>query len=503
MASARTFSQKMFTSPAPSGSALESRTDGRDKGVSSSVKALQIEETSQNETSSAFLGNSGNLRPLFTSKKENKSLNFNDLDEKNEQKKRRNNRFKLLHLLAQQIWQGRTPPHQARFCSRKAIPSKTFSKKKDKWVDTGMPGVVQLHQYKEHDHGYYGMYHCGSALICPYCAGIIQARRSIEVMQAGIQMLKNGYQIGMVTQTASHSAHTSLYDFVQRFQAAQHDMKSWREYKKWKALTGARFSIRSVETTDDNPDYSGRKSGWHFHSHTLLFFDRKRAFTESEVKKFTRMFQRLWVKALESVGLSGSIERAAVFSLPKATKALDDARNNLAHPENDENISKLCAYVAKAFSYEVSNSITKEGRDKDRRISVWKLQELALTTHPQLFKRYVSYMVAVKGLAWLSWSPGLKAFCKISDISDEDLMKGESGEEIIYQFTEPELKKLARFALQGKLIEVANEAGEDSRNAVLQAMNQIMTGYDPETGTVLESLESSFIIKNKDKHGSG
>ena len=112
-------------------------------------------------------------------------------------------------------------------------------------------------------------------------------------------------------------------------------------------------------------------------------------------------------------------------------------------------------------------------------------------------------MVAVKGLAWLSWSQGLKAFCKISDISDEDLMKGESGEEIIYQFTEPELKKLARFALQGKLIEVANEAGEDSQNAVLQAMNQIMTGYDPETGTVLESLESSFIIKNKDKHGSG
>ena len=56
MASARTFSQKKLTSPAPSGSALEPRTDGRDEGVSSSVKALQNEEASQNEMAFASLG---------------------------------------------------------------------------------------------------------------------------------------------------------------------------------------------------------------------------------------------------------------------------------------------------------------------------------------------------------------------------------------------------------------------------------------------------------------
>ncbi|MDA6260025.1 hypothetical protein OSJ98_26060, partial [Escherichia coli] len=85
--------------------------------------------------------------------------------------------------------------------------------------------------------------------------------------------------------------------------------------------------------------------------------------------------------ALKGVGLSGSLKRAATFSLPRATQLLEEARSNSSTPENDANVARLCAYVAKAFSYEVSSSIAKKGRDGDRRISVWQLQEMALTTH--------------------------------------------------------------------------------------------------------------------------
>ena len=55
MASARTFSQKKLTSPAPSGSALESRLKGRGEAISS-VAALQNEDVSQNEMAFASLG---------------------------------------------------------------------------------------------------------------------------------------------------------------------------------------------------------------------------------------------------------------------------------------------------------------------------------------------------------------------------------------------------------------------------------------------------------------
>lgn len=55
MASARTFSQKKFTSPAPEGSALKPRLDGRGEAISS-VAALQNENALQDETSSVSLG---------------------------------------------------------------------------------------------------------------------------------------------------------------------------------------------------------------------------------------------------------------------------------------------------------------------------------------------------------------------------------------------------------------------------------------------------------------
>lgn len=424
---------------------------------------------------------SGNRRPLFSEESlENNALAVLSPTEK------RHNRYKLMHLLAAQVWKGKTPAHQVRFCSRRAVPAQ--SKKKDgSWVSTGMPGEVQIHRYGEEKitHGYYGMYHCASAMVCPVCGPIIQARRAQEVVQAGILLLKHGYQIGMVTQTASHSARTSLYDFVQRFQAAQKDMKSWREYKKWKEQTNARFSIRAVETTDDRPDYEGKKTGWHFHAHTLLFFDRPKAFTNAEVATFTASFQKMWVKALAGVGLSGSLERAATFSLPRATQLLADARDKASKPDTDKNVEKLCQYVAKAFSYEVSSGIVKKGRDGDRRVSVWQLQEAALTTHKHLLPRYAAYMAAVKGLAWLSWSQGLKDFCKMSDVSDEDILKGEQGE-LIYTLTKTELKRLASHAFQSRLIEIADNAQENAEAAIADAFSCLMQGVDPVTGEVLK-----------------
>lgn len=400
------------------------------------------------------------------------------------------NKFQLRSRLAKTSWQGKIPAHQVRFCGIKAIPAQT--KKADgSWVPTGMPGEVQIHRYevpgtKEGDeptykHGYYGMYHCGSALICPVCGPIIQARRSEEVVQGGIQLLKRGYQVGMVTQTASHHSRTSLYDFVLRFQAAQRDLKSWRAYKKWKEQTGARFTIRSVETTDDNPDWNGRKTGWHFHSHTLIFFDRPNAFSEEEAEKYTKIFQKLWVCALNKVGLSGSLERAAVFSLPRATDALDRARKASSDPAEDADVVRLCKYVAKAFSYEISTGAIKEGRDGDRRINIWQLQHMALTTHPHLLSRYGEYMRAMRGISWLRWSQGLKDFCKISDISDQDIMRGKAGE-LVYTLGEHGVAAIARFSFYKELIEIADAAQRDAPAAIDNALFNVICGIDPKTG---------------------
>lgn len=418
-------------------------------------------------THGVSLGTSGSLLPLSP-------VN----EDEDRAKKARNRRYSLLRGLARAVWNGTLPAHQVRFCSRKAIPAQT--KKKDgSWVPTGMPGTIQIqHREETKKHNYHGLSRCASALVCPVCSAIIQTKRAAEVMTAGQYLLQNGFQVAMVTQTASHSRTTSLYDFIKRFQAAQHDMKTWREYKNWQSETGARFTIRAVETTDDKPDFKGKKTGWHYHTHTLVFFERDKAFTDQEAKHFTELFQEMWVKALAGVGLSGSLERAARVDLPRANDLLDEARAT----ENEENLKNLCAYVSKAFGWEVSGGRSKKGKEKDRRISVWELQEAALTDKPNLLWRYSEYMRAVKGLNWLRWSPGLKDFCGIKEVSDAEIMEGEEGDEVIWEFTNADFTFIWRQAGQGKLLDIADREG---RKGIEKAMDAAMQNCDIETGEEL------------------
>lgn len=417
---------------------------------------------SKKDPSSAPLGNSGSLQA--------------DLADQT-RRKRRNERYKLLGLLSKQLWAGALPKHQARFCSAKAVPD-TVKKKDGTKVETGMPGSVQIHR-TEDKHHYYGLGRCASALVCPVCSMIIQARRAEEVVTAGSYLLAHGFKIGMVTQTASHREHTSLYDFVQRFQAAQRDMKGTREYQAWQKRHGMKYTIRAVEVTDDNPefDFAGegkRRSGWHFHSHTILFFERATHFTDEEVTAFSEEFQKLWVRALAGVGLSGSRERAAVFSVPEGVSEADGQ-------------AALSKYVAKGIGYEVSGGRMKSGRDGDRRISSWKLQELALTTRPDMLPRYADYMGAVKGLNWLRWSPGLKRFCGIDELTDEDVMRGDSGEEMVWDFEADSFFGIVRQAAQGRLLDIADKEGKPG---IARAIRASKMGCDVDTGEVLPGLDN-------------
>lgn len=420
------------------------------------------EKQIEKQAETAHLVDSVSLRPLFDAKKA------------------RNARYSLLCRLSKAIWSGKLPAHGSRLCSRTAIPD-TVKKKDGTRVPTGMPGHIEVQSREEGTrHSYHGLGRCASPLVCPFCSAVIQAHRAAEVMRAGQYMLKNGFQVAMLTQTASHSRATSLVDFVARFQAAQRDLKEHRQYKQWQKKTGAKFTIRAVETTDDNPDTKGKKSGWHFHSHTLIFFERPRAFTKREAEKFTKMFQEMWVKALAGVGLEGSLERAARVDLPRANEKLDAAREQ----ESSESVNNLCAYISKAFGWEVSGGRNKKGRDAGRRISVWELQAAALTDRPDLLPRYAEYMRAIKGVNWLRWSQGLRAFCGIIEQSDKEILeRGEGGEETIWIFSDSEFAHVWRQGGQGKILDAADREGYAG---IARAMQAAMQGCDIETGEKLE-----------------
>lgn len=397
-------------------------------------------------------------------------------------KNARNRRYSLLRELSRLVWRCTLPMHSVRYCSRKAIPAKTKNSRGD-FVPTGKSGNIEIHSREVEGakkHNYHGLLRCASPLVCPFCSAVIQSFRAQEAMLIGQYMLQHGFQVALITQTASHSRKTSLVDFVSRFQAAQREMKRTTIYRTWKKNTGAKFTIRAIETTDDNPDIiGGRKSGWHFHSHTIVFFERDKAFTRREAEKFTQQFQKMWVAALAEVGLDGSLEHAARVDLPRANEKLDDARKT----QNAEDVKKLCAYISKAFGWEVAGGRNKKGREAGRRISVWELQEAALTNRPDLLPRYAEYMRAVKGLNWLRPSQGLKAFCGLPEIKDKEVLEGGEKGEFVYWFSNENFKHIWRQAGQGKLLDIADREGRDG---IEKAMFAAMQNCDIETGEQLQ-----------------
>ena len=300
-----------------------------------------------------------------------------------------------------------------------------------------------------------------------------------EVMRAGQYMLAHGFQVAMVTLTASHSRTTSLVDFVARFQAAQRDMRMHRQFKNWQKNTGARFTISAVETTDATRTLVGANPVGTF-TRTYFSFRKAQGFYAAGSRKVYKIFQKMWVKALEGVGLEGSLERAARVDLPRANEKLDAARAQ----ESSESVNNLCAYISKAFGWEMAGGRNKKGREQGRRISVWELQAAALTDRPDLLPRYAEYMRAIKGVNWLRWSQGLRQFCGIVEESDKEILeRGEAGEETIWIFSDSEFAHVWRQGSQGKILDAADREGA---TGIAKAMEAAMQNCDIETGEQLE-----------------
>ena len=82
---------------------------------------------------------------------------------------------------------------------------------------------------------------------------------------------------------------------------------------------------------------------------------------------------------------------------------------------------------------------------------------------------------------WIRWSRGSKDFCGIKEVSDEELLKGEEGDEVVWEFTNASFKKIWAGGYQGKLIEVADAGGT---KALEKAIMTIYLDCDPDTGEV-------------------
>ena len=342
---------------------------------------------------------------------------------------------------------------------------------------TGKRKKIEVHLYEAEkgtdalQAGYVFLMRCASPLICPVCSSVIRAKRGEEITKAGRIMLQHGYNFIFATFTAAHSRNEMpLCDYVDHFNMAYRLLQSGKAWEKFKAKWCMKYTIKTVETTDD-AEWANYKTGWHYHAHTIFFIERL-PLTQDEKTEFQDKLRDLWLIALKKAYLTADKQHGCFVELP----------GTIFNGElvEEYSIKKLAEYISKAVGFEMTGYKTKEGRRK-RRISVWKLQEMALTSKPELIPRYTEYVMAMRGINFMRWSPGLKAFCGINDISDAEIMRGEK-DEWLYNIEQEKFQHVANQGGQRKLLV---RAVEDGRFGVKFGLATAENGCDIETGEEL------------------
>lgn len=376
---------------------------------------------------------------------------------------------------------------------------------------TGSPGKVELHLYDSPDgesgagYGFAWLKTCGSALTCFVCAPKIRYKRGEEVKQACAWALENNMSVMMTTFTAPHYWETDVRKQMDAFNAAKRRFRSGKWWKMQKDFLGYRHAIRALEITMKHPAF-GLGNGAHIHTHELDFCDRA-PLDDAEVKYLLSKWLPKWRDCLLKEGveirdMEAFYRHGIEISMPhKDGKALDaDA------------LVKMAGYVADSTAIEMSPGIfstsadklaaemapgvwVKTGRgdggEKSKHINHFEFMALALTKYPEARPHMLRLMAALKGRAWMTWTPGLKAEVGIEDKTDKELLAEKVGAKVRSYVTSTEWTMINRHKLQRRYIRAMDQdlEGNLEPGAVLDSADRVMrvisAGYDPLSGEEL------------------
>lgn len=237
---------------------------------------------------------------------------------------------------------------------------------------------------------------CGSVWSCPICSSNIAEGRRDQVERALKVARSRGYSVLMVTRTVRHSSRWSLEWQLERFSASERAMTAHRGYKALLARLGCVGTLRVLEVT------WGAQSGWHVHTHSLMFLQHDAG--DLAVVK-SELFA-CWRAAAASHKLATSPD---AFTVQATWGAVDE-------------------YVAKwgrepiRRPWGVEDELTKAGVKVARRGDRYSPFALA-SDHPD---KFVEYCRAFKGKQQMRWSPGLFAHLLPDELERSDLELAET-----------------------------------------------------------------------------
>nr|CRY95267.1 hypothetical protein [uncultured prokaryote] len=330
--------------------------------------------------------------------------------------------------------------HSLRKCGCQVVPSERKNRKTGEMIQTKAPGTAQVKIFPGGGMGWTWLVRCASVWFCPVCAPKIMSRRRHE-LEKGIKIFKkHKFYFAFVTLTIPHSYGVPLVEYMEKLQAVLKRFRSGKSWTNLKKRIGMRGYIRAQEVT------CGKKTGWHPHFHELLVLEKK--LTKAEQVELTDFLKRRWVRLCAEEGITSARQEA------------DHLRYGVDVRCGSDPISQ--DYLAKTVSWELSSLTTKAAREDERFQPLALASMLTDAEATEKEKKWAAhlwseYMIGMYGRVAVYWSPGLKRFCGIPELSDAELIEGEAESGPIIEADAAGFRRIAWKRLQVPLLELCEK----------------------------------------------
>ena len=285
---------------------------------------------------------------------------------------------------------------------------------------------------------------CGSVWTCPYCAAKIARGRAEELRRAIAAAEERGLVVTLATFTVGHTADDELPELLDGLTEAMRRWRSGRSWQRLAAAVGYVGAVRNLEVT------WGAGSGWHPHSHVLLFTRERVVGTSWAATMGVR-----WADAVARSGGYASDLHGLRFS-----DSEHDVKGYLTKVDREvsDGLEQARSWAA---AEELTFSHAKVGRGSGR-LNAWTLAMLFRETGDQeMGDRFVQFAAAFHGRRHLVWSRGLRDSLGLGvEASDVELAEAAGEvEQTVYELSERELQRLVASCRLGELLEVAESRG--------------------------------------------
>lgn len=274
---------------------------------------------------------------------------------------------------------------------------------------------------KDGRHSLGGLAVCGNAWVCPVCASRIARRRSDEVRELIKKVKKSRYIVEMITLTVPHGLGDSAKFLSDSVAAAWRNLTA---HRKWKSKGGVRSLpgikhkvnllgyVRALEVTHG-------RNGWHPHLHIIVISEH------GMMRQRTNLWE-LWSSVCVSLGLGEpSLERGV--DIQDGTKAGE----YLCKFSYDGEL--LQTQQGQAIRWDAADELTLANKKSGRNGSRKPHQILADAefNHRDILL-FQEFAEAFKGKSQLQWSPNLKQWAGIGELTDEEISEKETDTDLVF-----------------------------------------------------------------------